>query len=93
MTLSGKALALALGLLTAIALFLGTLLSMLMGTGATMGALRAAMPGYSPYGIVGAIVGAIWAFIYGGLGGWLIALFYNMFASGGEAAGGGSPSA
>lgn len=87
MKLSSKALALGLGLVGAIGMLVATILSMIGGTGATLSALSAAMPGYSPGGIVGLIVGAIWGFIYGAVGGWLLALFYNQFAPKAEAGG------
>lgn len=90
MKLSDKALALALGLLFAIVVLVGTVFSLVRGSGDTLGALSAPMPGYSPFGIGGAIVGAIWGFIYGAIGGWLTATFYNLFAPKGEAAAGGA---
>jgi len=78
--ISPKALALSLGIISAISIFLLGILSILFnGWGASFIALIGSFyKGFSS-SLSGAVIGAIWGFIDGYIGGLLIAWVYNKF--------------
>jgi hypothetical protein len=77
MKLNIKAFALALGIVLGLAMGLVTLLSVLMHWEAnTLWILHKIFPGYSPSWL-GALMGLLWGFIYGGMAGLLFAWLYN----------------
>lgn len=81
MKFSKKALALSLGIVWAIAVFLATIYVMLKGGGHTIVLLQQFYWGYNiSWG--GAFLGLIYGFIDGFIAGWLIALLYNAFIRG-----------
>jgi len=80
MKLNGKAFALAAAILSGVASFLLTLLSVLTGFAEDFFDIIAPFhPGYSPYkhSFIGALISGIWMFIYGYILGAVFALLYN----------------
>ncbi len=79
MKLSIKSFALAMGILWAVIAFLSTILVMLKGGGEHFILIRMFFFGYS-VSFIGAIIGLVWAFIYGLILGALFAWIHNWFA-------------
>lgn len=79
MELNKTALGLAIGVLWGAGLFLATLWVLFMGGGEHLILLRKFYLGYA-ISIPGAVIGLVWAFIDGFIGGWLLAWLYNRFA-------------
>jgi len=80
MKLNGKAFALAAAILSGVASFLLTLLSVLTGFAEEFFDIIAPFhPGYSPYkhSFIGALISGIWMFIYGYILGVVFTLLYN----------------
>lgn len=80
MELNNKALGLAMGILWGGGLFLATLWALFAGGGEHLILLRKFYLGYA-ISIPGAIIGLVWAFVDGFIGGWLLAWLYNRFAA------------
>ena len=78
MQLKPMALGLATGIISAAAVFIGTLWSNAAGGGKVLSSLSRFFIGYS-VSAGGAFVGLIWGFIYAFVGGLLLALLYNAF--------------
>ncbi|MBP1679597.1 MAG: hypothetical protein H6Q29_1508 [Bacteroidetes bacterium] len=79
MKLRVQAFGLATGIVMGLFVFLLTLVSLWFGRGETIDALVVPFPGFSR-SIGGAIVGLIWGFVDGFIGGALLAWLYNRFA-------------
>jgi hypothetical protein len=79
MKLRIQAFGLATGIVMGLFVFLLTLVSLWFGRGETIDALVVPFPGFSR-SIGGAIVGLIWGFVDGFIGGALLAWLYNRFA-------------
>lgn len=80
MRLNGKAFALAAAILSGVASFLLTLLSVFTGFAKDFFDIIAPFhPGYSPYkhSFIGALISGIWMFIYGYILGAVFAYLYN----------------
>lgn len=83
MKLNKRALALSLGVLWGVIVFLATIYVLLKGGGHTIVLLQQFYWGYNiSWG--GAFLGLIYGFIYGFVFGWLFGLFYNAFGGGRE---------
>ena len=80
MELDKVALGLAGGILSGAAVFLMTLLALIVGGGEHIELLAKVYLGYS-ISIPGAILGLVYGFIDGFLGGWLLAWLYNRLAA------------
>lgn len=81
MELSKRALALSLGIIWSVSVFLATIYVMFKGGGNTLVLLQQFYWGYNiSWG--GAFLGLIYGFIWGFIAGWLIALLYNAFVGG-----------
>lgn len=78
MILDKKAFGLALGILCSFCLFVTTLWVMAVGAGDHIEMLKRFYWGYS-ISVPGAFLGALYAFIDGFLGGWVLAWLYNRF--------------
>jgi len=79
MELDKKAFGLSTAILWGAAVLLGTIFLLLIGSqGATIGRLRKVYYGYS-FSYLGSLIGLLWAFVTGFIGGWLFAFFYNLF--------------
>ena len=79
MKLRVQAFGLATGIVMGLFVFLLTLVSLWFGRGETIDALVVPFPGFSR-SIGGAIVGLIWGFVDGFIGGALLAWLYNRIA-------------
>lgn len=79
MRLDGRALGLAGGILWAFCLTFMTVWVMIFGGGGHLVMLERFYWGYDVT-LVGALIGAVYAFIDGFLCGWILALLYNRFA-------------
>jgi phosphotransferase system glucose/maltose/N-acetylglucosamine-specific IIC component len=80
MKLNGKAFALAAAILSGVASFLLTLLSVLTGFAKEFFDIIAPFhPGYSPYkhSFIGALISGIWMFVYGYIFGAVFTALYN----------------
>ena len=80
MRLNQVALGSAAGIVCGAGLFLTTLAVMLLGGGEHLILLKKFYLGYS-ISFVGAILGLVYAFVDGFIGGWLVAFLYNRFSS------------
>jgi hypothetical protein len=78
MKLRARAFGIAVGILGGIALFLATFASLSWGTGEILNKLAVVMPGYAR-SAGGAFLGILWGFVYGFVGGALVAWLYNQF--------------
>lgn len=76
MKLKVSAFAVSTGAIFAIAIAFATILSLIRGSGSTLGALMVVFPGYSVSG-AGVIIGLVYGFIYGLVAGAIFALIYN----------------
>lgn len=81
MKLSKRALALALGIIWGVAVFLATIYVTIKGGGNTLVLLQQFFWGYN-ISFGGAILGLIYGFIWGFIFGWVFGLFYNAFVGG-----------
>lgn len=79
MEINKTALGLAVGIVWGLGIFVATVWVRAVGGGETMALLGRFYIGYTP-SILGAFIGLVWGFIDGFIGGWLIALLYNIFA-------------
>lgn len=80
MKLQPKALALSLGILWGVLLFLITNISLMRGSqGEHLSLLSLIYVGYS-FSFIGSIIGMIWGFVSMFIGGWILAWLYNRFA-------------
>ena len=80
MKLNARALAMSLGIIWGVALLVITIISLYSGYAAEFLSLVASFyPGYE-VSIPGAVIGLIYAFIDGFIGGYLMAIIYNKFA-------------
>jgi len=78
--LNTKALALALGIISALYVFLHGIAVMLFGWGAELASLLGSLYiGFEPT-ILGSVIGAVWGFVDGAVAGAIIALIYNKIA-------------
>ena len=78
MNLRKRALGLSLGVVWGLAVFVATVLATMRGRGVTLSLLAAWYPGFTvSYG--GAVIGLLWGFVNGFIGGALIAWFYGLF--------------
>lgn len=84
--LDKKALGLTLGVLWGGGLLVATLWVMIGGGGGHLVMLKRFYLGYDLTPL-GAAIGAIWAFVDGFIGGWLLAWLYNRFAGAGAKTG------
>ena len=80
MRLNQVALGSAAGIVCGVGLFLTTLAVMWLGGGEHLILLKKFYLGYS-ISFVGAILGLVYAFVDGFIGGWLVAFLYNRFSS------------
>ena len=80
MKLRVRAFGLATGVVAGLFVFFVTLVSIWFGRGETIDALVVPFPGFSR-SIGGAIVGLIWGFVDGFIGGALLAWLYNRFTT------------
>lgn len=80
MRLETKAFAAATGLTLGLFGFLATLLSLWLGGGNTIGLLSAFYPGYD-WSVTGTFLALVWGFLYGLLGGWVLATLYSRVAA------------
>lgn len=80
MKLRVRAFGLATGVVAGLFVFFLTLVSLWFGRGETIDALVVPFPGFSR-SVGGAIVGLIWGFVDGFIGGALLAWLYNRFAT------------
>jgi hypothetical protein len=80
MKLRVRAFGLATGVVAGLFVFFITMVSIWLGRGETIDALVVPFPGFSR-SIGGAIVGMIWGFVDGFIGGALLAWLYNRFAT------------
>lgn len=80
MKLRVRAFGLATGIVAGLFVLMLTLVSLWFGRGQTIDALVVPFPGFSR-SVGGAIVGMIWGFVDGFIGGALLAWLYNRFAS------------
>jgi hypothetical protein len=78
MKLRIKALGMALGIVSGLAVFIATLVSIWFGQGFTIGALSVVYPWYDVT-YLGAFIGLVWGFVDGFIAGALIAWLYNRF--------------
>jgi hypothetical protein len=79
MKLNAKSLALTSGILLGLAVFLGTIWLLIIGSsGKTISLLSAFYFGYQ-FSIGGAFVGLVWGFVDGAIGGLIFAFVYNFF--------------
>lgn len=79
MELDKKAFGLSTAILWGAAVFLGTIFLLLVGSpGNFIIRLRRVYLGYS-FSYLGSLIGLVWAFVTGFIGGWLFAFFYNLF--------------
>ena len=79
MKLNAKSLALTSGILWGLAVFLGTIWLLIIGSsGKTISLLSAFYFGYQ-FSIGGAFVGLVWGFVNGAIGGLIFAFVYNFF--------------
>jgi hypothetical protein len=80
MNLRKRALGLTLGIIWGLVLFVATLWAVIEGRGRTLDLLSGYYPGFTvSYG--GAVIGMIWGFVSGFIGGVLIAWLYNLFSN------------
>lgn len=79
MKLDKRALGIALGSLLALCVFCATLWAMARGGGGHLVMLKRFYIGYSMTPL-GAVIGALYAFVDGFLGGWVLAWLYNRLA-------------
>ncbi|MDX1389249.1 MAG: bacteriophage holin [Acidobacteriota bacterium] len=79
MELNKTALGLATGIVWGLGVFVATVWVATAGGGETMALLRRFYLWYTP-SYPGALIGLVWGFIDGFIGGWLVALLYNTFA-------------
>lgn len=80
MKLRVRAFGLATGVVSGLFVLFLTMVSLWFGRGETIDALVVPFPGFSR-SVGGAIVGLIWGFVDGFIGGSLLAWLYNRFAS------------
>jgi len=80
MKLRVRAFGLATGIVSGLFFFILTLVSLWFGRGETIDALVVPFPGFSR-SLGGAVVGLIWGFVDGFIGGSLLAWLYNRFAN------------
>jgi hypothetical protein len=79
MKLNAKSLALTSGILWGLAVFLGTIWLLIIGSsGKTISLLSAFYFGYQ-FSIGGAFIGLVWGFVDGAIGGLIFAFVYNFF--------------
>lgn len=76
MKLNVKGFTLSCGIMGAIFIAFLTLLSLLRGSGLTLGKLVVVFPGYS-VSIAGIVIGLIYGFIYSAIAGLVFSLLYN----------------
>ena len=78
---SARAWGVAYGLLSALGLFVATIVLVIKGgpnAGAHLGLLSNYFPGFD-INVTGAAIGAVYAFVVGYIGGWTIGTLYNFF--------------
>jgi hypothetical protein len=78
MKLRIRAMAMAVGVVTGLAVFVASVFSIWMGSGETIDYLRWVLPGFQR-SYVGAFVGLVGGFVWGFVAGGLLAWVYNIF--------------
>lgn len=78
MNLRKRALGLSLGIVWGLVVFIATATATMLGRGGTLVLLRGYYPGFA-ISYAGAVIGLFWGFVYGFVGGVIIAWLYDLF--------------